>query len=416
MSYVNIFQLAQTCRGRFEFQLTQFDRVTDVELLQTHQQRFIRWTRMLNVFEENNGIDYGLRKDPALHDLVMRSLDILHVKLQQLSGLPQAHHLTAVQKILAGLNSLGSVIRVSIDQRVAISNLYDWGMTVQGRNTIMVNQKLQIVNAMQGNNDRLFPRAIETIPLVCPIPTLLNPYIRICMSAAVRQLVFQDFKLARVCDDSQEGAFYLIVNEDRELEVQNRQMGRIVSLPTMRPFVGNLRYSRLVQHVVAYRYLEDLQGPLDVPYLLSFLACFVPWGANAGKLRVSNKGGTPLYLTVVNFTPQWEVVVLKKLDVSINKELSVVLESKVSPELRARGVTKCNDIVKAFVTRKPLRNLPDVILPPISLKEDCEIGAIGNGFYHWLNDLKGQLASHPWWCGRYEVPASADGRLDGITT
>ncbi|PHH68871.1 hypothetical protein CDD80_7172 [Ophiocordyceps camponoti-rufipedis] len=389
MSYVNIFQLAQACRGRFEFQLTRFDRATEVELLEKYQQRFTRWIRVLHVFNENNGIDFCLRKDLVLHDLVLRSLDALHVELQQ-------------KKLLSGLHCLVPVIQVSIDQRVAIGVIYDWGMTNAGRSSIMMSQKAVIIDALRQNNDVHYPRAIEERPLVCSIPTTINPYIRISMSRAVKNFIFQDFKLARICDDSQGGAFHLIVNDERELEIQSREMERIASLPTMRPFVGNPRYSRLVQHVVAYKYLESLQGPLHVPFLLQFLAGFVPMGNNTAKLRVSNKGSTPLYLTVLNFTPQWEVIVLKRLAMSIDKELSVVLGSKVAEPLRARGVLKCHDVAKAFVTSKPIEHLPDAILPPISLDEDAEVCAIGNEFYAWLNDLHHQLACQSWWCGSYD--------------
>ncbi|KAF5644907.1 hypothetical protein F52700_2388 [Fusarium sp. NRRL 52700] len=119
----------------------------------------------------------------------------------------------------------------------------------------------------------------------------------------------------------------------------------------------------------------------------------IPHG-KSWDLKLTNNGKTPLYLTIFNLRPSWEVQnMLTEADggeffvinPGLFEELSTVME--VSEFLRKSGESISNDIIKLFITSRPV-SFPTIILPELGAsKMRCSIDQLSKILNNLTNEF-----------------------------
>ncbi|KAM4057149.1 caspase domain-containing protein [Hirsutella rhossiliensis] len=215
-------------------------------------------------------------------------------------------------------------------------------------------------------------------------------------------------KLERILRNAKEGdsdektescLFNVTVNEHAEYEILDSEYQSIISLPAIpleEPGASD-RVANVLQHLATFKYLEGIENRHpDLAFEKSFL--LVPINGDGAPeifdvkhggewgFTIENLGETPLYLALFNFTPSWKIinlisgsgggdflVVQPKNDEAENSNKETLRFAMEVPEfLQSRGIKRCEDIVKVFITSKPT-DFPSMVLPEIPLT-----GAIPN--------------------------------------
>ncbi|RYP41124.1 hypothetical protein DL768_010539 [Monosporascus sp. mg162] len=193
--------------------------------------------------------------------------------------------------------------------------------------------------------------------------------------------------------------FNVIVNEYEEYQVVDSRYDTIIGLPTV-PLDSPGAISKvlhLLQHLAVYKCFEGLENRLaDETFRKTFSITPHLAVTDSGGFSV-NHGGTwgftienhcdkPLYMTIFNFNPSWEVVNMvsesgdddyiivpaRKGGISSRKEMRLLMEVPESGRIAGKG--QCEDVVKVFVTNRPI-SFPSVILPKMPVDPDSLHGA-----------------------------------------
>ncbi|KAI1504696.1 caspase domain-containing protein [Biscogniauxia marginata] len=195
-------------------------------------------------------------------------------------------------------------------------------------------------------------------------------------------------------DASEPSMFNIIINENEEYEVVDVLHDKIAGLP-MVP-VGSpgamAEILDIAHHLATFKYFEGVENRLPYPaFQQSFsLKPHSTTGANGAfeiehdgiwGFTVDNTRNEPLYMAILNFTPSWEVVnlvtssggdgyqVVTPRKGEINGKKVIRLRMKVPDFLQASGIAQCQDIIKIFITSRPV-SFPTMVLPKMPLDVD----------------------------------------------
>ncbi|RYP58043.1 hypothetical protein DL770_010521 [Monosporascus sp. CRB-9-2] len=210
--------------------------------------------------------------------------------------------------------------------------------------------------------------------------------------------------------------FNVIINRRNEYEVVDALSKEMHGLPTVPvDSTGAMpKVLDILQHLAAYKYLEGVENKApSMAFQRSFnLTCY-PATRESGIFRIKHCGSwgftientvdKPLYVTVINFNPSWEIVnlvssgggddyiVVPPREGGTNGKTGRKLRMEVPESLRTEDGAQCEDIIKVFITRKPI-SFPCMVLPRMASNADHLCGE-GRGMFDLsmlLDDLAGR--------------------------
>lgn len=187
-------------------------------------------------------------------------------------------------------------------------------------------------------------------------------------------------------DEGEPCIFNITVSEHEEYEIVDVLHKKLIGLPTV-PVnsVGAIdTVLNVVQHLATFKYFEGLENRLpNITFRRLFsLTPFAAIGASGAfdikhsgiwGFNIENTHDKPLYVALFNFSPLWEIInilsrsggddylVIPPKD-KINGKKEIKLQMKIPEFLRNQGQDECEDIVKVFVTSKPIL-FPSMVLP-----------------------------------------------------
>lgn len=192
--------------------------------------------------------------------------------------------------------------------------------------------------------------------------------------------------------------FNLTLNENKEYEILDGWGKSVTSLPTITANTeGALNFVMTVlQHLAKFKYFEVVKNRAsNLTWERSFSllpfddnrasgGCDVEHGSEWG-FTFSNLSDRPLYLTVFNCTPSWQIInlvssagggdflVLQPKKEGNKSKQEIRLRMEVPDFLQDRGVTECEDTIKVFITSKPT-SFSSAILPEMPLQAGIQRG------------------------------------------
>lgn len=207
--------------------------------------------------------------------------------------------------------------------------------------------------------------------------------------------------------ESQPCMFNVVINKNGEYEVLNSVCDPVIGLPAMpaTSVDAMAQVVNILDHLSTFKYFEGVENPLPSKYFDSLFSLTTHSASDAcstfavshGDLwgfNIENTSEKPLYMAIYNFSPLWEVtnlasgaggdsyLVVPPRDGEVNGMKEIRLRMEVPDELLQTGSrVQCEDIVKVFVTSKPI-SFPTFVLPKMSL-DFKQAGRQNRG----LNDL-----------------------------
>ncbi|OTA56921.1 hypothetical protein K449DRAFT_387313 [Hypoxylon sp. EC38] len=195
-------------------------------------------------------------------------------------------------------------------------------------------------------------------------------------------------------DDNVACIFNVLINEQNDYHIVDTLHNKIAGLPTIpvdspRAMTDVLD---ILHHLATFKYFEGVENRLpDSNFLNSF--SLQPWSAPeaSGAFQVEDGGiwgftventrKYPLYMALFDFTQKWGisnmvsssggdgylVVPPQQGEVSGKRKVRLVMKA---PGSQTGSQTPCEDIIKVFITRRPV-SFPTLILPKITLETGC---------------------------------------------
>jgi hypothetical protein len=183
--------------------------------------------------------------------------------------------------------------------------------------------------------------------------------------------------------------FNITINEHGEYEVTDVLNEKVTGLPLMRldPNGGISTVTDILQHLATFKYFEGVENRLpSIIFERRFLlypnsasgesGAFDVKHGGTWSFTVENTSDKPLYMALFNFTPLWGILNLVSANgggeywiLSQKEKLEVPLQMTVPEYLQSLGETRCEDIVKIFITSRPT-SFPSMILPKIAPSAD----------------------------------------------
>jgi len=191
-------------------------------------------------------------------------------------------------------------------------------------------------------------------------------------------------------EDTEPCIFMVTINSHREYEIVDGFQSPIPNMPTV-PLGEDGAFEAIMdalQHLATFKYFEGIEnrepsGSFEASFSLTpdlepgVSGSFDITHGNAWELTVQNNDEKTLYLTIFNFTPTWQIVNLvsdakgnefavlpPKSDENTKGRDLIKISMSVPDSLKNKGVKKCEDIMKIFVTSRPT-SFPSMVLPPI---------------------------------------------------
>ncbi|KAK4457495.1 caspase domain-containing protein [Cladorrhinum samala] len=192
-------------------------------------------------------------------------------------------------------------------------------------------------------------------------------------------------------DDTKACLFYVKLNENNDkFEIQDGLLKKIASLPEIPLTMSGAsdRVMDVLRHMATFKFFEGIENRMpNLSFRSSFDLDSIDRAGASGVFdvrhgdtwgfRIENRGARPLYLAIFNFTPTWRianlvseagggdaVVVQPKGEEGSGKE-EISLTMQVPELLQNKGIRRCQDIIKVFITSKPT-SFPSVVLPELS--------------------------------------------------
>ena len=229
--------------------------------------------------------------------------------------------------------------------------------------------------------------------------------------------------------EEQEGQpclFTVSLTEDDEYQVLDSSGSRIVSLPRIPcKKIGAIgQVVSILEHVATFKEVEGLENRIPQLSFGQLFAIHLEGGGeinDAGgtlvveddetvTLVVENFGDSPLYLTILNLGPSWQIddilageggegfkVVTPKKQADDRPEhfgkQAVPIEMSVPESLRNLGQTECEDVFKVFVTSNA-SSFDTLCLPRLPTLAD-KLGGPSRGEHHYkqLSNFLSRLAT-----------------------
>ena len=194
-------------------------------------------------------------------------------------------------------------------------------------------------------------------------------------------------------DEGEPCIFNVTVNENEEYEVVDVLQKKVGGFPTatVNSFGTIDAMLSTLQHLATFKYFEGLENRLpNMTFQRSFSltpysavgapGTFIIKHSGIWGFTIENTRDKPLYLAMFNFSPSWEIVnmvshsggddyLVVPPKGKANGKKDIKLRMEVPEVLQRHGQDECEDIVKVFITTKPI-SFPSMILPQISLNTD----------------------------------------------
>ncbi|KAI0812992.1 caspase domain-containing protein [Xylaria sp. FL0064] len=192
--------------------------------------------------------------------------------------------------------------------------------------------------------------------------------------------------------ESQPTMFNVVMNKHGEYGILDSLYNPVIGLP-MVPATSVDAITKvlgILDHLSTFKYFEGVENPLSKKCFASLFSLtthsasdsrgtFAVSHGNIWGVTIENTSEKPLYMVIYNFSPLWEVtnlasgagddsyLVIPPRDGEVNGVREIRLRMEVPDELLQTGSrVQCEDIVKVFVTSKPI-SFPTFVLPKMSL-------------------------------------------------
>ncbi|OCK89038.1 uncharacterized protein K441DRAFT_668307 [Cenococcum geophilum 1.58] len=227
--------------------------------------------------------------------------------------------------------------------------------------------------------------------------------------------------------------FGVTVNENEEYEILGGTNEKIISLPTL-PLEMNGASSavmHVLQHLATFKFFEGVENRMPSPSFegsFSLLPATSLGESGVFEVRhgeiwgftVENLSTIPLYLAIFNFTPSWQIVnlislagggdffvLLPKIEDNLRSRQEINMRMEVPEFFQNRGESRCEDVVKVFITSKAT-SFPAMILPEMPLSAKDLGGEFRDGHSHmweflseFISGIRGKGAAvHEQWTTR----------------
>ncbi|KAI4860963.1 caspase domain-containing protein [Hypoxylon rubiginosum] len=217
-------------------------------------------------------------------------------------------------------------------------------------------------------------------------------------------------------DTDRPSDFNVIVSGCGEYQVVGALHNKITRLPTV-PMNSERAIKKvlyILQHLATYRYFEGIDNQHPRSSLQdSFSLTPHPLAGEDGiynithgdawQFTVENTSNQTLYITVFDFYPSWKIgnvalqsggndyfeVIPKNEEVNGKRTIRLCME--VPEFLRLNGEGRCKDIIKVFITNKPI-SYPWMVLPemPLEASSLCEHASCADSSPTWVSELTGR--------------------------
>jgi hypothetical protein len=193
-----------------------------------------------------------------------------------------------------------------------------------------------------------------------------------------------------------EGPMYHIrSNERNELHILSASLDALETLPVLQTSQEKVftEIADMVDHVARFKCIESIQNRLASPFLEKYFAVHfedenknildegaltIPDGG-IFKLIFTNTSHIPLYLSVYNLTPLWQVngllqsgggghyriVEPKNSTAKHSGKKTLTIGMEISQLLKDKGIRQTEDVLKIFVTARPVTSFHTLELPKL---------------------------------------------------
>jgi hypothetical protein len=189
--------------------------------------------------------------------------------------------------------------------------------------------------------------------------------------------------------------YHIRSNERNELEILGASFDALETLPALHTSQDDAckDIADMMDHVARFKLIESIQNRLSSPFLekrftihfedenktvMEEGALKIPDGGTF-KLVFTNTGYIPLYLSIYNLTPLWQVTGLlqnggagyyrvvepKNSTVEESGKKNLTISMEISQSLKNKGIRKTVDVLKIFVTAKPVISFHTLELPKL---------------------------------------------------
>lgn len=194
--------------------------------------------------------------------------------------------------------------------------------------------------------------------------------------------------------------YHIRSNERNELEILSASLDALATLPALQTSQDNVftDIADMMNHVARFKFIESTQNRLSSLFLEKYFAVhfedenknMIEEGAltipEGGTFRFvfTNTGHIPLYLSIYNLTPLWQVKGLLQsgggghyrivepknstAEHSGKKTLTICME--ISHFLKDKGIRQTEDVLKIFVTARPITSFHTLELPKLRQYHD----------------------------------------------
>lgn len=219
-------------------------------------------------------------------------------------------------------------------------------------------------------------------------------------------------------EDREPCLFTVTIDEHQEYVIR-KEYGNLTNLAAVPTGSHNaiVTISGILGHLTMFKFLEGIENRApNTKFLQEFCinvhsnpqasGTFEVHDGDAWGFTIENANQKPLYLSVINFRDNWEIInVLESsggdgylvVDPIQNgrkgiKQLSLRMEVPQNPANHHR--THCEDIIKIFVTTEPTR-FPSIVLPPLCCEQTRKaVSCDQNGPEAFLKGVSTQFRGH----------------------
>lgn len=209
-------------------------------------------------------------------------------------------------------------------------------------------------------------------------------------------------------------AFDVVLNNDGEYSILDASGHEIINLPRMSQHQTTVsEVSNMLEHLIRFQLARDLGNELPACSFQQFFEVRIvsngkSFGPNCliemqhksqAELVVENRGIIPLYVFVYDLGPCWQVenvlrgtyavVTPKSGGSGLKGTMSKKLRMMVPDQMKERGHSSCEDIVKIFITSQPtsfdLLELPKLCEPTKARNVDMASRESGAASENWAS-------------------------------
>jgi hypothetical protein len=212
----------------------------------------------------------------------------------------------------------------------------------------------------------LSPRAISI-----GIPSEFVNTTRTTFSRKLRYLRLMDEQSASRSQSEESCTYKVITNGQDQYEIVDPVMERVFPIPTVQCSSDDATDTimRILQHIADYKYFEGLENRVPCPTLRQSLQVLCSMSADCSnkinvthgqkiKFSFTNTGDEPLYVSIFDLSPSWEVIAMAATGFktipskSEGKDGTATITMKMEVPGYFKGITnqQCDDHIKFIIS------------------------------------------------------------------